>query len=76
MHHPDLFVVGDYLFDSTINGVLDSADVVAEWILEEIEDSPSSPRANGLTNGHGSGFPPIAIPERFDGLSTMDRVKS
>jgi protoporphyrinogen oxidase len=33
----DLFVVGDYLFDSTINGVLDSADYVAEWLAEEIE---------------------------------------
>ncbi len=38
-HHPDLFVVGDYLFDSTVNGVLDSADVVAEWIREDIEES-------------------------------------
>ncbi len=36
--HPWLFVVGDYLFDSTLNGVMDSADVVAEWILEEIEE--------------------------------------
>ncbi len=36
--HPDLFVVGDYLFDSTLNGVLDSADVVAEWILEDVAD--------------------------------------
>lgn len=35
--HPRLFVVGDYLFDSTLNGVLDSADVVAEWILEDVE---------------------------------------
>jgi monoamine oxidase len=31
--HPELFVVGDYLFDSTINGVLDSAGVVAESII-------------------------------------------
>ncbi len=30
--HPDLFVVGDYLFDSTLNGVLDSADYVANWL--------------------------------------------
>src|SRR5262249_23970936 len=30
VEHPWLFVVGDYLFDSTINGVLDSADVVAD----------------------------------------------
>jgi hypothetical protein len=32
--NPRLFVVGDYLFDSTLNGVMDSADVVAEHILE------------------------------------------
>jgi hypothetical protein len=44
--HGDLFVVGDYLFDSTLNGVMDSADTVAEWILEEIqepEEEASSP---------------------------------
>jgi monoamine oxidase len=34
--HPRLFVVGDYLFDSTINGVYDSADTVAEWIAEDM----------------------------------------
>lgn len=41
--HPRLFVVGDYLFDSTINGVLDSADVVAESIREDIEQT-AAPR--------------------------------
>lgn len=30
--HPNLFLTGDYLFDSTLNGVLDSADYVANWI--------------------------------------------
>lgn len=30
--HPNLFLVGDYLFDSTLNGVLDSASYVASWI--------------------------------------------
>ena len=34
---PNLFAVGDYLFDSTINGVLDSADFVAECLTEAIE---------------------------------------
>lgn len=44
--HDRLFVVGDYLFDSTLNGVLDSADVAAEWILEDIEESrPKIPGA-------------------------------
>ena len=32
--HPGLFLVGDYLFDSTLNGTLDSATHVAEWIAE------------------------------------------
>jgi monoamine oxidase len=41
MLHPRLFVVGDYLFDSTINGVLDSADTVVEWIVEELAAQPS-----------------------------------
>jgi protoporphyrinogen oxidase len=39
---PNLFVVGDYLFDSTLNGVLDSADYVAESIAEEMSSRPSA----------------------------------
>jgi monoamine oxidase len=35
--HAKLFVVGDYLFDSTLNGVMDSADTVAEWIVEDMQ---------------------------------------
>jgi monoamine oxidase len=35
-NHPNFFLVGDYLFDSTLNGVLDSADTVAEWIEEQV----------------------------------------
>jgi monoamine oxidase len=49
--HPNVFAVGDYLFDSTLNGVLDSADTVVEWIRELVaapnnnaEEIPSSPR--------------------------------
>ena len=38
-HHEELFVVGDYLFDATLNGIFDSADVVAEWILEDIQEN-------------------------------------
>ena len=33
--HKNLFVVGDYLYDSTLNGVLDSAEYVAGWITAE-----------------------------------------
>ena len=34
--HPELFVVGDYLYDSTLNGVLDSAEYVAGWVAAEL----------------------------------------
>lgn len=37
--HPGLFMVGDYLFDSTLNGVLDSATYVAQWITARLADS-------------------------------------
>ena len=36
---PNLFMVGDYLFDSTINGVLDSANYVAAWLAAQITDN-------------------------------------
>jgi hypothetical protein len=41
--HANLFVVGDYLFDSTLNGVLDSADFVASWISEDMECKTRQP---------------------------------
>ncbi len=35
--HPGVFVVGDYLFDATLNGVLDSAATVVDCIEEVID---------------------------------------
>lgn len=35
--HPNLYFVGDYLFDSTLNGVLDSAEYAADDIAERME---------------------------------------
>ncbi|WP_319798886.1 FAD-dependent oxidoreductase [Nitrobacter sp.] len=34
--HPGLVVVGDYLFDSTLNGLLDSSDVATDIIVTEM----------------------------------------
>ncbi len=43
---PNLFVAGDYLFDSTLNGAVDSAEFVAESIDEEFgEDELTLPNA-------------------------------
>jgi monoamine oxidase/SAM-dependent methyltransferase len=33
--HPGLFVTGDYLFDATLNGVLDSADCASDMLMSE-----------------------------------------
>ena len=35
--YPGLFFVGDYLFDATLNGVLDSAEIVVDCIVEAME---------------------------------------
>lgn len=39
--HPNLFFVGDYVFDSTLNGVLDSAEYVAAWLSAEMANDAS-----------------------------------
>lgn len=52
--HPGLFVVGDYLFDSTVNGVLDSADLVTEWIAEEVAGVGSAAPAEVAVPGPAS----------------------
>jgi SAM-dependent methyltransferase len=53
--HPGLVVVGDYLFDSTLNGLLDSSDAATDIILTEMMrlrrartqgDTPISDRIN------------------------------
>ncbi|MBA4191935.1 MAG: amine oxidase [Planctomycetaceae bacterium] len=43
VEHPNLFLVGDYLFDSTLNGVLDSAEYVAGWIGASMSENPREP---------------------------------
>ncbi len=52
--HANLFVVGDYLFDSTLNGVMDSADTVAEWIAEELEDGDMTQSTNSQSTNSQS----------------------
>jgi monoamine oxidase len=44
--HPNFFLVGDYLFDSTLNGVLDSAEWVAEALSDRMNE-PDPARSNG-----------------------------
>lgn len=62
--HANLFVVGDYLFDSTLNGVLDSAEYVAMWLVSRMAERPEQTndrpvavtvgrdRPNSVAGGH------------------------
>ena len=47
---PNLFVVGDYLFDSTLNGVLDSASYVADWLASELNSTSAAVELAALRN--------------------------
>jgi monoamine oxidase len=40
--HPGLIVIGDYLFDATINGTLDSADIATDLMLKYLGYPPAS----------------------------------
>lgn len=51
--HPGLFVVGDYLFDSTINGVVDSAELVAD-LIDATMATGHQPGLNGNDAPHSS----------------------
>src|SRR5262249_37687675 len=59
-HHPGLFLVGDYLFDSTINGVYDSADFVTDMILTRLRKQkyggppPTTPPADPRRHARGA----------------------
>jgi monoamine oxidase len=42
VEHANLFIVGDYLYDATLNGVLDSAQYVAKWVAAKIADDAAT----------------------------------
>lgn len=71
--HPHLFVVGDYLFDSTLNGVLDSADYVAEWLVEDMEDELAA-QSNASTALEAAAFPLVNIDSNLASKLESDNV--
>jgi len=59
VEHRNFFLVGDYMFDSTLNGVLDSAEYVAAWLAAQMAETkpqpflknvaPNAPRRQAVT---------------------------
>jgi monoamine oxidase len=53
--HPNLYVVGDYLYDATLNGVLDSAEHVAGWLAAERDGIAAMRETRGGCGAHSNG---------------------
>ncbi|HEY6256413.1 MAG TPA: FAD-dependent oxidoreductase [Xanthobacteraceae bacterium] len=76
-HLPGLFTAGDYMFDATLNGVLDSADTVTDLILSDVIF-----RRRALTNGHAGASGADAAPDNelvrtvFDGSLLADLLST
>jgi len=56
--HPGLYLMGDYLFDSTLNGVFDSADFVTDMIRTHLRRKKYAPvlaaPVDASTTGHAT----------------------
>src|SRR6185437_3517069 len=71
--HPGLVVVGDYLFDSTLNGLLDSSDAATDIIVTEMMRLR---RARGQGGAPGSGRIGRNYFENYRGLGPYSEVWS
>jgi len=56
VHTPGLVMVGDYMFDATINGVMDSAEVASDIILTDVlkRRHPQSLKEPGIVELHAA----------------------
>lgn len=70
--HPGLFIVGDYLFDGTINAVLDSADAATDMALGYIAQFQAPPAAPAAVDGD---TPRLPAPRRRIGRSYFENYR-
>jgi monoamine oxidase/SAM-dependent methyltransferase len=77
--HPNIFVVGDYLFDSTLNGVMDSADYVTDVLLNRslVEGQPKPTRVSHdyFEFYDGNKSYEQSFHEYFDAKYTVDLIR-
>jgi SAM-dependent methyltransferase len=73
--HPGLLVVGDYLFDTTLNGVLDSADIATNLVLRHlsIKRRPFSLEAPRLWQGQSGAKLKKSYFVYYDGKKDYER---
>jgi monoamine oxidase/SAM-dependent methyltransferase len=78
--HPNILVVGDYLFDSTLNGVMDSADYVTDVLLSR-SLAQRRPKALGIRRDYfdlydGKQRYEESFHEYFDAKYTVDLIRA
>jgi protoporphyrinogen oxidase/ubiquinone/menaquinone biosynthesis C-methylase UbiE len=73
VHAPGLVMVGDYLFDATVNGVMDSAEVASDIILTDVLK-----RRRALQHGAGIGVasPASALNEALEHVEELMSVEA
>ena len=64
--HAGLYVIGDYLFDSTLNGVLDSADFVTDMMLDGMMRKWYQENVAVAGNGQIAAQSPAIISSKID----------
>jgi monoamine oxidase/SAM-dependent methyltransferase len=78
--HPNILVVGDYLFDSTLNGVFDSADYVSDLLLTR-SLAERQPKAARIRHDYfefydGKKSYEQSFHEYFDARYTVDLIRA
>src|SRR5882757_8514157 len=72
--HPGLVVVGDYLFDSTLNGLLDSSDAATDIIVTEMmrlrraKSSTDKPASDKIDRNRARGYKLLVAGSASGGL--------
>lgn len=74
VHAPGLVMVGDYMFDATVNGVLDSAEVASDIILTDGVARRRSRPAGAISIKSSAGTLNEAL-ERVEELMSVQAVK-
>jgi len=64
--HPGLFIVGDYMLDSTVNGVFDSSDAATDLVMSHLIQSHAAKTRAARAKGPALLGPPRIDRDYFD----------
>ncbi len=73
VHSPGLVMVGDYLFDSTVNGVMDSSEMASDIILTDVlkRRHPQSSKETGMVELHAA-----ALNDALEDIASLMSVEA